>query len=142
VTLAKAGDTVKVHYTGTLDDGTIFDSSEEREPLEFQLGEGQVIPGFEDAVVGMNVGDIKTTRISSEEAYGLHDEDMVLTVPREQFPPNIEPELDQQLQLRQPDGSSFVVTIIDITEDNVTLDGNHPLAGEALTFTIQLVEIA
>ncbi len=142
MTLAKAGDTVKVHYTGTLDDGTIFDSSEEREPLEFQLGEGQVIPGFEDAVVGMNVGDIKTTRISSEEAYGLHDEDMVLTVPREQFPPNIEPELDQQLQLRQPDGSSFVVTIIDITEDNVTLDGNHPLAGEALTFTIQLVEIA
>ena len=142
MTLAKAGDTVKVHYTGTLDDGTIFDSSEEREPLEFQLGEGQVIPGFEDAVVGMNVGDIKTTRISSEEAYGLHDEDMVLTVPREQFPPDIEPELDQQLQLRQPDGSSFVVTIIDITEDNVTLDGNHPLAGEALTFTIQLVEIS
>ena len=142
MTLAKAGDTVKVHYTGTLDDGTIFDSSEEREPLEFQLGGGQVIPGFEDAVVGMNVGDIKTTRISSEEAYGLHDEDMVLTVPREQFPPDIEPELDQQLQLRQPDGSSFVVTIIDITEDNVTLDGNHPLAGEALTFTIQLVEIA
>jgi len=142
VTLAKAGDTVKVHYTGTLDDGTIFDSSEEREPLEFQLGGGQVIPGFEDAVVGMNVGDIKTTRISSEEAYGLHDEDMVLTVPREQFPPDIEPELDQQLQLRQPDGSSFVVTIIDITEDNVTLDGNHPLAGEALTFTIQLVEIS
>ena len=142
MTLAKAGDTVKVHYTGTLDDGTIFDSSEEREPLEFQLGGGQVIPGFEDAVVGMNVGDIKTTRISSEEAYGLHDEDMVLTVPREQFPPDIEPELDQQLQLRQPDGSSFVVTIIDITEDNVTLDGNHPLAGEALTFTIQLVEIS
>ena len=142
MTLAKAGDTVKVHYTGTLDDGTIFDSSEEREPLEFQLGEGQVIPGFEDAVVGMNVGDIKTTRISSEEAYGLHDEDMVLTVPREQFPPDIEPELDQQLQLRQPDGSSFEVTIIDITEDNVTLDGNHPLAGEALTFTIQLVEIS
>ena len=142
MTLAQACDTVKVHYTGTLDDGTIFDSSEEREPLEFQLGGGQVIPGFEDAVVGMNVGDIKTTRISSEEAYGLHDEDMVLTVPREQFPPDIEPELDQQLQLRQPDGSSFVVTIIDITEDNVTLDGNHPLAGEALTFTIQLVEIS
>jgi peptidylprolyl isomerase len=138
---AKPGDTVKVHYTGKLNDGTVFDTSSERDPLEFTVGEGQVIPGFEQAVVGMNIGDSKTTRIPADEAYGPHRPEMVLQVARDQFPPNIDPEVDQQLQIRQPDGQTFVVTVTDINEEGVTLDANHPLAGEDLTFDIQLVEI-
>lgn len=142
MSLAKAGDTVKVHYTGTLDDGTLFDSSEEREPLEFQLGNGRVIAGFEDAVVGMSVGESRTTRIASEDAYGVHHTEMVLQVPRGQFPSNIEPELNQQLQLQQPDGTAFAVTVTNIEDNIITLDANHPLAGQALNFEIRLVEIA
>ena len=144
MTQAKAGDTVKVHYTGKLDDGTVFDTSAEREPLEFMIGEGQVIPGFEQAIIGMEPGDSKTTKIGSDDAYGPHRPEMVLSVERDQFPPNIEPELDQQLQIRQPDGQTFVVTVTDITDngEHVTLDANHPLAGQDLTFDIQLVEIA
>lgn len=138
---AKPGDTVKVHYTGKLDDGTVFDTSAEREPLEFTVGDGQVIPGFEQAVVGMNPGDSKTAKIPADEAYGPHRAEMVLQVGRDQFPPNIEPEVEQQLQIRQPDGQSFVVTVTDISETDVTLDANHPLAGEDLTFDIKLVEI-
>ena len=138
---AQTGDTVRVHYMGTLDDGTIFDSSVDREPLEFVLGEGRVIPGFENAVIGLSVGDSRTTHIPSDDAYGPHHPEMVLSVGRDQFPPDIEPEVDQQLQLRQPDGSAFVVVITDVTEDEVTLDGNHPLAGLALNFDIRLVEI-
>jgi peptidylprolyl isomerase len=139
---AKAGDTVKVHYTGKLDDGSVFDSSVDREPLEFTVGEGQVIPGFEDAVIGMNTGDSKTTHIPAGEAYGLHRPEMVIEVERGMFPAEMDPQVDQQVQLRQSNGQSFVATITDITEDNVTLDANHPLAGKDLTFDIQLVEIA
>jgi peptidylprolyl isomerase len=138
---AKEGDTVKVHYTGKLDDGTVFDSSAEREPLEFTIGEGMVIPGFEEAVVGMNPGESKTATIVSDEAYGDHRPDMVIEVTRSQFPANIEPVVGQQLQLRQSDGQTFVVRVIEVDEDSVILDANHPLAGEDLTFDIQLVEI-
>jgi FKBP-type peptidyl-prolyl cis-trans isomerase 2 len=142
MTQAKAGDTVKVHYTGKLGDGTVFDTSAEREPLEFTVGEGQVIPGFEQAVVGMNPGDSRTMTIPVDEAYGPHRTEMVLTVGRDQFPGNIEPEIDQQLQIRQPDGQTFVVTVTDVNDETVTLDANNPLAGQDLTFDIQLVEIA
>jgi FKBP-type peptidyl-prolyl cis-trans isomerase 2 len=144
MTQAKAGDTVKVHYTGKFDDGTVFDTSTEREPLEFMIGEGRVIPGFEQAVIGMEPGDSKTTKIEAHDAYGPHRPEMVLSVERDQFPPNIDPQVDQQLQIQQPDGQTFVVTVTDITEDgqHVTLDANHPLAGQDLTFDIQLVGIA
>ncbi len=138
---AKTGDTVKVHYTGKLDDGTVFDSSVEREPLQFTIGEGQIIPGFEEAVIGMNPGESKTAKISMDKAYGPHRKEMVAVVPREQIPADLKPEVGQQLQVRQPDGRAMIVVITDVSEASVTLDANHPLAGKDLTFDIQLVEI-
>jgi peptidylprolyl isomerase len=134
---AKYGDTVKVHYTGKLEDGTIFDSSFDSEPLEFTIGEGQVIKGFEDAVVGMDLNETKTVKIPVDKAYGPHRDDLLVVVNRNQLPADFEPELEG----RQPDGSIVVATVIEISESNVTLDANHPLAGEDLTFEIQLVEI-
>jgi peptidylprolyl isomerase len=138
---AKQNDTVRVHYTGRLDDGSVFDSSLEREPIEFTIGEGHVIPGFEQAVVGMNPGETKTVRILSDDAYGPYREDMVLTVERSQFPPDIEPTVGQALQVQQSNGEPFVVTVSEVSEASVKLDANHPLAGKDLTFEIQLVEI-
>jgi len=139
---AKSGDTVKVHYTGKLDDGTIFDSSQDRDPLEFKIGEGQIIPGFEQAVVGMNPGENKTATIPVDEAYGPRRDEMVMDVEKEQFPEHITPEVGQKLQMKRSDGQIIMVTITDISEAKVTLDANHPLAGKDLTFDIQLVEIA
>jgi peptidylprolyl isomerase len=138
---AKNGDTVKVHYTGTLDDGTVFDTSLGRNPLQFTLGEGQVIPGFEQAIVGMSPGESKTAEISVDGAYGPHNEEMVVSVDRSDFPNNIEPRVGQMLQLHQPSGQRIAVTVIEVSESSVTLDANHPLAGQDLTFDIQLVEI-
>ncbi len=138
---AQQGDTVKVHYTGKLDDGTVFDSSATGDPLEFTIGSGNIIPGFEKAVVGMSPGDSKTEVISVDEAYGHHREEMVLVVDRTQMPSDLEPEVGQQLQIQQPSGQTIPVIITDISESEVTLDANHPLAGEDLTFDIQLVEI-
>jgi peptidylprolyl isomerase len=137
---AKNGDTVRIHYTGTLEDGTVFDSSEGQEPLEFTLGSGEVIPGFEQAIEGMHPGEKKEVTIPSDDAYGSHRSDWVLEVGREDFPPNIEPQVGQQLQLSQG-GQSFVVTVTAVTETSVTLDANHPLAGKDLTFELELVEI-
>lgn len=139
---AKAGDTVKVHYTGKLDDGTVFDSSADREPLEFTIGAGGIIPGFEQAVVGMSLGESKTEVIPTDQAYGPHSEEMVVVVDRQQMPPEIEPEVGQQLQLQQQNGQVLPVVITDVSGAAVTLDANHPLAGEDLTFDIKLVEIA
>ena len=139
---AKPGDTVKIHYTGRLDDGTVFDSSANREPLEFTINSGQVIPGFDQAVVGMSIGDSKTETIPMDQAYGPHREEMVLEVSREQLPPELNPEVGQQLQIQQPNGQSVPVFIADVTDATVILDANHPLAGEDLIFDIQLVEIA
>lgn len=139
---AKNGDTVKVHYTGKLDDGTVFDSSLERDPLEFILGSGMVIPGFENAVEGMSVGESKEVTIPSAEAYGDYRDDMRIEVQRDQIPENIKPELGQLLQLRTEDGGATVVTVTSITDDTVTLDANHPLAGRDLIFDLKLVEIA
>jgi len=141
MTRAKLGDTVKVHYTGKLDDGMEFDSSSGREPLEFTLGSKQVIEDFENGVVGMEVSESKTITISSEEAYGPYHKELVLDVPIEQFPSNIQPQLGQQLQLTQPDGQPINVMVTQVTDTIVTLDANHPLAGRDLTFDIQLVEI-
>lgn len=135
-------DTVKVHYTGTTDDGVVFDSSREREPLEFTMGQGQLIPGFENAVEGMKVGDSAKVRIPSEEAYGEVRDDMVVDINRSQIPPDINPEVGMVLQMQQPDGSPLNVTIREVNDDSVKLDANHPLAGQALTFDIELVEIA
>lgn len=135
------GDTVKVHYTGKLDDGTVFDSSANRDPLQFKVGEGQVIPGFEDSVVGMSPGEAKTIEILSDEAYGSHREELVITLGREQFPEHLNFEVDQQLQLVREDGQAFIVQVTGVSEATVTLDANHPLAGQDLTFDIQLMEI-
>ncbi|NDJ86069.1 MAG: peptidylprolyl isomerase [Chloroflexi bacterium] len=138
---AKQGDTVKVHYTGKLDDGTVFDSSREREPLEFTIGEGRVIPGFEAAVEGMSTGETQTARVEPDNAYGQHRPDMVITVDPNQFPPSITPEIGQRLQVSDPQGQTFDVTVTDISPESVTLDANHPLAGKDLVFEIELVEV-
>ena len=138
---AKHGDTVKVHYTGKLEDGTVFDTSINRDPLQFTIGEGQIIPGFEQAVVGMNPGESKTTKVPADKAYGSHHKEEVLVVDRNQFPVDLKPEVGQKLQIRQADGQTIVVTVTAVSESSVTLDANHPLAGKDLTFDIQLTEL-
>lgn len=139
---AKVGDTVRVHYTGRLSDGTVFDTSLQRDPLEFTIGAGQLIPGFEQAVVGMEAGESRTAEIPVEQAYGEHREDMVVTVERERFPDHIEPEVGLQLQLQQPGGMPLLVTVTEVADADITLDANHPLAGQDLTFDIELVGIS
>lgn len=138
---AKPGDTVKVHYTGKLRDGTVFDTSTKREPLEFTIGQRQVIPGFEEAVVGMNSGDSKNVEIAADQAYGPHRDEMVVAVGREKLPEDVEPEVGQQLNMQQPDGQAIPVRITEVSESAVKLDANHPLAGRDLKFDLQLVEI-
>ena len=137
---AQSGDKVRIHYTGRLDDGTVFDTSEGRDPLEFTLGEGQVIPGFEQAVSGMKPGEEQTVTIPSTQAYGDRRDELVFSVPKEQFPPNIDPEVGQRLQMQQGDQTA-VVTIREVADESVLLDANHPLAGRDLTFEVELVEI-
>jgi peptidylprolyl isomerase len=138
---AKQGDTVQVHYTGTLDDGRVFDSSEGRNPLEFTLGSGQVIKGFDAAVDGMSPGDSRRVTIPAHEAYGARRDDLVAVVDRDQFPDDLQPEVGQQLQVSQ-DGQTYVVIVTDVNAENVTLDANHPLAGQDLTFELQLVSMS
>ncbi|TVR26038.1 MAG: peptidylprolyl isomerase [Balneolaceae bacterium] len=137
----KEGDTVKVHYTGKLESGEVFDSSEGREPLEFTLGQGQLIPGFEKAVIELDKGESTTVDIPSKEAYGEVREDLIITVPKDQLPEDVEPQVGMQLQVNQPDGQPIPVRITDVGEENLTLDANHPLAGKDLTFKIELVEV-
>jgi peptidylprolyl isomerase len=138
---AKTGDKVKVHYTGKLDDGTVFDSSEGKDPLEFTLGEGNIIPGFEKAVEGMETGASDTVQIEAENAYGPYQEEMVFAVPITDVPEELDPKVGEQLQVRQQDGSTVTVLVKEVDEKEVTLDANHPLAGKQLTFDIELVEI-
>ncbi len=138
---AKQNDKVKVHYTGTLDDGTVFDSSRDRDPFEFTIGAGQVIPGFETGLVGMAIGDTKTVKIEPEDAYGKVREDLILEINKSEIPADIEPQVGQQLQINQSDGKVIPVTISNVTDDKITLDANHPLAGKALSFEIELLEI-
>lgn len=141
MTQAKKGDTVKVHYTGKLQDGSIFDASTNGPPIQFTIGEGQLIPGFEKALLGMNPGESKTIKISAEEAYGPHREELVVIVDRKELPPHLTPKVGQRLQINQPENQSIVVTVTDTSESSVTLDANHPLAGKDLTFDIELIEI-
>jgi peptidylprolyl isomerase len=138
---AKKGDSIKVHYTGKLDDGTVFDSSVGREPLDFTVGAGQLIAGFDEAVVGMAVGEKKSVRIEAEQAYGPHQPEMTLQAPRSELPADIQPELGMQLEASQEGGHSMVVTVVEVTDESVTFDANHPLAGKALTFDIEVVEL-
>jgi FKBP-type peptidyl-prolyl cis-trans isomerase 2 len=137
----KDGDTVKVHYTGKLEDGSVFDSSESRDPLEVTLGQGKLIPGFEHAVVGLEVGDKTTASIESTDAYGARREDLEVTIERNQLPEDIQPEVGMQLQLNQPDGQPVPVQITKVEEESIIIDANHPLAGKDLIFDIELVEI-
>ncbi|OGP14033.1 MAG: peptidylprolyl isomerase [Deltaproteobacteria bacterium GWA2_55_10] len=138
---AKHGDIVKIHYTGTLDDGSRFDSSQGREPLQFVIGEGMLIPAFEQAVVGMNPGDSKNLHIPADDAYGPYFDELILEVDRSQIPPYIDPDEGMQLQITQDDGSSTVVKVVKLTEEKIYLDANHPLAGRDLNFDIELVDI-
>lgn len=137
----KTGDTVKVHYHGKLDDGSTFDSSEGREPLEFEVGSGAVIPGFDTGVTGMAVGDKKTIHIPADEAYGAKQDDMLMEFPMDRFPEDMKPEVGMQLNMSNGAGQNFPVVIREVRDETVLLDANHPLAGEALTFDLELVEI-
>ena len=139
---AKSGDTVKVHYTGRLDDGSIFAASVEREPLELVIGDNRMLPAFEQAIIGMEPGQSKTIKIPAEQAFGPYREELIRTVDRSVFPPGLEPKIGQRLNATRADGRTIIVTVIDLSESSVTLDANHPLAGEDLSFDIQLVEIA
>ncbi|KRT55611.1 FKBP-type peptidyl-prolyl cis-trans isomerase [endosymbiont of Ridgeia piscesae] len=138
---AQNGDSVKIHYTGTLDDGTQFDSSEGQEPLEFQIGSGMVIPGFDSAVSGMSIGEKKSVRIPAEEAYGERDDELVHNVPRNALPDDMEVEVGMPLQAQSPDGQVVQMTVVEMDDSSIRVDANHPLAGQALTFAIELVSI-
>mgnify|MGYP001441123570 FL=1 len=139
---AANGDTVKIHYTGTLDDGYKFDSSYDHlEPLEFTIGRGEMIRGFEQAVVGMEPGETKIVRIASNQAYGRHNPEKVIQVSRSKMPEGLEQEIGMRVQGSMPDGQTVEFTIVSLTESEVTLDGNHSLAGKDLTFDIELLEI-
>lgn len=137
----KQGDTVKVHYHGKLTDGTTFDSSSGREPLEFEVGTGQVIKGFDDGVAGMEIGQKKTIEIPVEDAYGPKDENMVVEFPKSNFPSDMNPEVGMQLNMTNGSGQVIPVVIVEVADDSVILDANHPLAGQDLIFDIELVEI-
>jgi len=138
---AKNGDQVKVHYRGTLSDGTEFDNSFEKDPLEFTIGEGQIIPGFENAVVGMGEGEQKEFTVSPEEGYGDYNDEGKIEVERANLPEDINPEMGMMLQVTTPDNQVVHVTVVDLDENKVTLDANHPLAGKDLHFEIQLMEV-
>lgn len=138
---AKNGDTVKVHYTGKLEDGTVFDSSGTREPLEFTIGEGAVIPGFEQAVVGMSPGDSKTEKIAADQAFGPYREELVMDIDRDRIPEGVDPKVGKRLRIQKTDGRITEVLVTGVTESKVTLDANHPLAQNDLVFDIRLLEI-
>lgn len=138
----KHGDTVRVHYHGKLNDGTTFDSSEGRDPLEFKVGGGQVIKGFDDAVTNMSVGEKKTVNIPVEQAYGERNDDMMMEYPKKDFPDDMNPEPGMELQMSDNMGNVFPVVIVEVKDDMVLLDANHPLAGQDLNFDIELVSIA
>lgn len=138
---AKAGDHVKVHYTGRLDDGSEFDSSQGRDPMEFTIGGGEILPGFENGVVGLEPGGKTSVTLPPEEAYGERRDEMIQELERAVLPQEIEPAVGMQLQAQGPDGNPMLLTIVETTEEKVTVDANHPLAGQNLTFDLELVEI-
>ena len=137
----KDNDKVSVHYTGTLDNGEVFDTSKDREPLSFTVGQGQMIPGFENAVKGMGLNETKSVTIPPEDAYGELRPEMVQEISKEQLPPDLKPHVGQQLASQLPSGEQIVVTVKEIGDENITIDANHPLAGKELNFEIEVVEI-
>jgi len=140
-TEAKKGDTVLVHYTGKLSDGTVFDTSEGRDPLEFAVGSGQVIAGFDEAMIGMTVGQSKVVDIPVDKAYGERNEEMVINAPLDQVPPGLDLELGMRLEMGGVNGELIRVVVTEITDSNIILDANPPLAGKDLIFAIELVEV-
>jgi len=141
VSTVKDGDLVKVHYTGKLEDGTVFDSSKDREPLEVAMGKGRVIPGFEKGILGMAKGDNKTITLPPDEAYGQVRNDLIIEVKKADIPDNIEPKVGLNLQMKQTGGEVINLVVSEIGDETVTLDANHPLAGKTLIFDIEVVEI-
>lgn len=139
---ASAGATVRIHYTGTLEDGTIFDSSDGRDPLEFELGSGTIIPGLDRAISGMREGEQKTVTIPSAEAYGDYQPEARQDVPRDQIPAEIPLDKGAMLQMQTPDGRAIPVVVADLSDETVTLDANHPLAGQDLTFAVEVVSVS
>jgi FKBP-type peptidyl-prolyl cis-trans isomerase 2 len=139
--MIEKGKKVKIHYKGTLTDGNVFDSSEGRDPLEFEMGAGNVIPGFEKGVADMKVGEKKTINIPCAEAYGEQRDEMKMEVERTQLPPEMEPQVGMGLQMQTPEGQAIPVQIVAVTDKTVTIDANHPLAGQDLTFELELIEI-
>ncbi len=138
---AKRGDTVRVHFTGRLEDGTVFDTSAERGPYEFTIGESRIVPGFAQAVIGMKPGESKTVEIPAKKAYGLHRKEMIAVIERSKLAAHLNPEIGQRLRIDQADGQKIPATVIRVSASSVTLDANHPLAGKNLTFDIELLEI-
>lgn len=141
MTKVKAGDTVRIHYTGTLEDGTVFDSSSGRDPLEFTVGSGQIIPGLDRAIPGMEVGETSKVAVPADDAYGPHNPDGVQQVARAAVPEHIPLEVGTPLSMKTPGGQSVAVTVAEVTDDVVVLDANHPLAGKDLTFEVEVLEI-
>jgi FKBP-type peptidyl-prolyl cis-trans isomerase 2 len=141
MTAVAEGSKVKVHYTGTFDDGEIFDSSRQADPLAFEVGAGEVIPGFEQAVVGMQVGDNKKIRLEEDEAYGPYNEEMIIDADPSQFDEGLDPQVGQQFQTQTQDGTPLLLTVIDKDEEKIKLDANHPMAGKALNFDLEIVEV-
>lgn len=138
----KKGDKVKVHYTGKLKDGTVFDSSDGRDPLEFTVGAGQMIPGFDTGVEGMGVGEKKTLELDADDAYGQVRKELVAKIPKADIPSDLDVKVGQVLQMQHPQGFPITVTVTDMDEETITLDGNPPLAGKDLIFDVEMVEIA
>ena len=141
MTAVAEGSKVKVHYTGTFDDGEVFDSSRQADPLAFEVGAGEVIPGFEQAVVGMQAGDNKKIRLEEDEAYGPYNEEMIIDADPSQFDEGLDPQVGQQFQTQTQDGTPLLLTVIDKDEEKIKLDANHPMAGKALNFDLEIVEV-
>ncbi|NGX51883.1 MAG: FKBP-type peptidyl-prolyl cis-trans isomerase SlyD [Candidatus Anoxychlamydiales bacterium] len=139
--LVKMGDTVKLHYKAKAQDLIIFDSLTQMDPLVFTVGDGQILPAFENALIGMQAGEKKIISLLSEDAFGPYAEELITTVDKSELPPNLEITKDQQLQIQQPDGQIILVKVIDMTDKDITFDANHPLAGKDIEFDIQLIEI-
>lgn len=138
----KIGDKVKVEYTGTLEDGTVFDTSEGKQPLEFEAGSGQIVKGFDNAVIGMEKGEEKEIRLEPAEAYGDVNPELVKKVPRENLPPGQEPKQGMMLLIKTPEGRQFPAKIAEVTDKDVSIDLNHPLAGKTLNFKFKVVDIS
>lgn len=138
---AQPGHTVSVHYTGKLEDGSVFDTSQNREPIQFVLGEQRVIPGFDKAITGMSQGEKKTAKVPAEDAYGPHRPELVVEFPRDRIPPTVNAEVGQELQMQTANGQPMPAVVVDTSDTAITLDANHPLAGKDLTFDIELVEV-